>query len=99
MGEYKKKEYCEEHPAIKLIAVREEDGIVSKRCVMCDMEKHITTECKSGDGCTKDSSFHDGAQCVWGDVEHHVSQCDVGCPLYKSEHSVDADGHCNKGCC
>ncbi len=26
-------------------------------------------------------------------------KCNVGCPLYTNNHSVNADGYCNMGCC
>jgi len=29
--------FCEKHPKIRLIEVQEENGLVSKRCVLCDM--------------------------------------------------------------
>ena len=30
-------------------------------------------------------------------IEHR--KCTVGCPLYSNNHSVDAGGNCNMGCC
>ena len=30
-------EFCEEHPNIKLISVKNEDGTIKQRCAMCDM--------------------------------------------------------------
>jgi hypothetical protein len=51
----------------------------------------VPHEClKCGKGCNVTYSHHD-----------HGSQidCTVGCPLYSSGHSINADGHCNMGCC
>lgn len=61
--------------------------------------KHITTECKSFLGCTKEVREHEGHSCVWEEIEHDLEHCTVGCPLYNSGHSIDASGFCNMGCC
>ena len=30
-------------------------------------------------------------------IEH--DGCSLGCPYYKTEHSINASGYCNQGCC
>lgn len=39
MDKEKKKEYCEEHPAIELVWVKEGNGLITLRCAICDFEK------------------------------------------------------------